>query len=207
MESCAPPVPVLYPQQARPAPRPVAARECTPSARPCGRSFAPQSCSLRTAPVASLRLFAHPSSARLQLCVLGVAACTWVTASFLSSVVRAKRLFPKSEKSSTGRSKMFWRGWLLWLLCLGGTTFSCCCKKFCSWLRDGFFALRVKLSSVGYVCRFRVALTDFAPKRLVVHAAKGALANTRKRTRAPRAGAMLSDVGVFFGYQNGLLKV
>ena len=31
VESCAPPVLVLSPQQARPAPRPVAARDCTPS--------------------------------------------------------------------------------------------------------------------------------------------------------------------------------
>ena len=38
-----------------------------PIARPCGRFFAPPSCSLRAPPVASLRLYVHPSSARLQL--------------------------------------------------------------------------------------------------------------------------------------------
>ena len=65
------------------------------------------SCSLRAAPVASLRLFVHPSSARLQLRGLGVAACTWVTACFLSSVVHltscpcTKKTSPCSSSSDT----------------------------------------------------------------------------------------------------------
>ena len=65
------------------------------------------SCSLRTAPVASLRLFVHPSSARLQLRGLGVTACTWVTVCFLSSVVhltscsRTKKTSPCSSSSDT----------------------------------------------------------------------------------------------------------
>ena len=46
-------------------------------ARPCVRSFAPPSCSLRAAPVASLRLYVHPSSARLQLRDLGVTEKSW----------------------------------------------------------------------------------------------------------------------------------
>ena len=69
-----------------------------PTARPCGRSFAP-SCSIRAAPVASLQLFVHPCSARLQLHGLGVTACTWVTACFLRSVVHLTS-WPYTERTS-----------------------------------------------------------------------------------------------------------
>ena len=60
------------------------------------------SCSLRAAPVASLRLFVHPSSPRLQLRVLGVAACTWVTACFLRSVVHLTSCLCSPCSSSSG---------------------------------------------------------------------------------------------------------
>ena len=53
--SCAPPVLVLSPQQARPAPRPVAAREF-PLREALWKVFCSLGCSLRAAPVASLRL-------------------------------------------------------------------------------------------------------------------------------------------------------
>ena len=55
VESCAPPVPVLYPQQARPAPRPVAALEFS-LREALWKVFCSLDCSLRAAPVASLRL-------------------------------------------------------------------------------------------------------------------------------------------------------
>ena len=55
VESCAPPVLVLSPQQARPAPRPVAAREF-PLREALWKVFCSLGCSLRAAPVASLRL-------------------------------------------------------------------------------------------------------------------------------------------------------
>ena len=55
VESCAPPVLVLYLQQARPAPRPVAAREF-PLREALWKVVCSLGCSLRAAPVASLRL-------------------------------------------------------------------------------------------------------------------------------------------------------
>ena len=55
VESCAPPVLVLSPQQARPAPRPVAAREF-PLREALWKVFCSLGCSFRAAPVASLRL-------------------------------------------------------------------------------------------------------------------------------------------------------
>ena len=55
VESCAPSVLVLYPQQARPAPRPVAAREFS-LREALWKVFCSLGCSLRAAPVASLRL-------------------------------------------------------------------------------------------------------------------------------------------------------
>ena len=55
VESCVPPVLVLSPQQARPAPRPVAAREF-PLREALWKVFCSLGCSLRAAPVASLRL-------------------------------------------------------------------------------------------------------------------------------------------------------
>ena len=55
VESCAPPVLVLSPQQARPAPRPVAAREC-PFREALWKVFCSLGCSFRAPPVASLRL-------------------------------------------------------------------------------------------------------------------------------------------------------
>ena len=61
--------------------------------------FCSPSCSSRAAPVASLRLFVHPSSARLQLRGLGVAACSWVTACCPSSVVHLTS-FPCTGRTS-----------------------------------------------------------------------------------------------------------
>ena len=55
VESCAPPVLVLSPQQARPAPRPVAAREFS-LREALWKVFCSLGCSFRDAPVASLRL-------------------------------------------------------------------------------------------------------------------------------------------------------
>ena len=55
VESCAPPVLVLSPQQARPAPRPVAAREFH-LREALWKVFCSLGCSLRAAPVASLQL-------------------------------------------------------------------------------------------------------------------------------------------------------
>ena len=88
---------VLYPQQARPAPRPVAAREC-PLREALWKIF----CS--RAAHSELLLSHHCESsstlpARHQLRGLGVAACTWVTACFLSSVVHLTSC-PYTERSS-----------------------------------------------------------------------------------------------------------